>query len=409
MSAAENLVLDSYADGSMPWLTTRKVTRQRAEVIAEAMDLRVDLDAPVEWLSLSDRQQIIIARALARSPRVLVLDEPTSTLSATESVRLFDTVRRLSAKGVAVIYISHSLAEIEQLCDRVVVLRDGQVRGEFSAPIERTELVTAMLGELVALETRAVVQDRHEAEEVLRVEDVPALRDGPPVSLTIHRGEVVGLTGLIGAGKTELIEQLFGARPLHGGRLTLLGRPYAPTCPYDAVQAGVALVPEDRASLALIPRWTVTRNITLPFLRTYSWLGGLMRLRRESQTANRFIDEMDIRCAGCEADIASLSGGNQQKVVVARWLQSDSSLLLLDEPFRGIDIGSRRTIVQHLRAQTDRAVLVASSDPEEILEVADRILVMAQGQLVGEMHASAATTANLAHLMAGPRPVEAAA
>lgn len=409
MSAAENLVLDAYADGTMPLLTTRKATRDRAEVIAGAMDLHVDLDAPVEWLSPSDRQQIIIARALARSPRVLVLDEPTSTLSAAESIRLFDTVRRLSGKGVAIIYISHSLGEIEQLCDRVVVLRDGRVRGDFSAPIERTELVAAMLGELIALEARAEAHDHLDAEEVLRVQDVPALRDGPPVSLSIHRGEVVGLTGLIGAGKTELIEQIFGARPLHGGRLALLGRPYAPTTPHDAVHAGVALVPEDRASLALIPRWTVTRNITLPFLRTYAWFGGLMRQSTENRVADRFIDDMAIRCVSCEADIASLSGGNQQKVVVARWLQSDSSLLLLDEPFRGIDIGSRRTIVQHLRAQTDRAVLVASSDPEEILEVADRILVMANGRLVGEMLASAATTANLAHLMASAEPVEAAA
>jgi simple sugar transport system ATP-binding protein len=269
--------------------------------------------------------------------------------------------------------------------------------------------VAAMLGELIALEARAEAHDRLDGEEVLRVEDVPALPDGPPVSMAIHRGEVVGLTGLIGAGKTELIEQLFGARPLRGGRLTLLGRTYAPTSPYDAVHQGVALVPEDRASLALIPDWTVTRNITLPFLRAYAWFGGLMRQGAEDEVADRFIDAMAIRCVGGAADIASLSGGNQQKVVVARWLQSDSPLLLLDEPFRGIDIGSRRTIVQQLRAQTHRAVLVASSDPEEILEVADRILVMAQGRLVGAIPASAATTATLARLMAGSETAEQAA
>ncbi|MGD8487129.1 MAG: sugar ABC transporter ATP-binding protein, partial [Chloroflexota bacterium] len=339
MSAAENLVLDTYADGSMPLLTTRQVTRRRAEGIAEAMDLHVDLDAPVESLSPSDRQQIIIARALARNPRVLVLDEPTSTLSAHEAGRLFDTVRRLSAKGVAVIYISHSLGEIEELCDRVVVLRDGRVRGDFSAPIDRAELVAAMLGELIALELRAEAKDMTAADEVLRVEDVPALRGGPGVSFALHRGEVVGLTGLIGAGKTELIEQLFGARPLNGGSLTLLGRPYEPSSPHAAVEAGVALVPEDRASLALIPAWSVTRNITLPFLRAYQWFAGLMRSGSENRAAVRFVDEMAIRCSGPAAEIASLSGGNQQKVVVARWLQADSPLLLLDEPFRGIDIG----------------------------------------------------------------------
>ena len=408
MSAAENLVLDAYADGSMPLLTTRKATRRRAAAIAEAMDLHVDLDAPVESLGLSDRQQIIIARALARSPRVLVLDEPTSTLSTTESERLFDTVRHLSEKGVAIIYISHSLGEIEELCDRVVVLRDGLVQGDYEAPIERAELVVAMLGELIALEIRAEAKDMSGADVVLHVESVPALREGPPVSLSVRRGEVVGLTGLIGAGKTELIEQLFGARPLHGGSLTLLGKPFAPTGPHDAVRAGVALVPEDRASLALIPDWSVTRNITLPFLRAYERL-GLMRHGAEGRVATRYVEEMSIRCSDCDADIGSLSGGNQQKVVVARWLQADSQLLLLDEPFRGIDIGSRRTIVQHLREETERAVLVVSSDPEEILEVADRILVMAAGQLVGEMPASEATTARLAHLMAGDIPAETAA
>jgi simple sugar transport system ATP-binding protein len=170
----------------------------------------------------------------------------------------------------------------------------------------------------------------------------------------------------------------------------------------------VALVPEDRASLALIPAWSVTRNITLPFLRAYQWFAGLMRSGSENRAAVRFVDEMAIRCSGPAAEIASLSGGNQQKVVVARWLQADSPLLLLDEPFRGIDIGSRRVIVQHLRSQSERAVLVASSDPEEILEVADRILVMAAGRLVGEMRAEEATTANLARLMAGI-PAEAAA
>ena len=398
ISAAENLVLDGYADGTMPRFLGRRTIRERAAAIADAMALRLDLDVPVEQLSPSDRQQLIIARALARSPRVLVLDEPTSTLSAAESERLYDTIRLLASKGVAVIFISHSLTEIEALCDRVIVLRDGRVRGTFTAPVARTEIVAAMLGELVALEppADAVVS----GEEVLGIDGVPALRGGPAVSLSVARGEVVGLTGLIGAGKTELLEQVFGARPLLGGRLRLRGRPFAPASPADAVKAGVALVPEDRASLALIPDWSVTRNLTLPFMRTYERF-GLMRAGDERAAAIGFIERMDIRAEGPDATITSLSGGNQQKVVVARWLQAGSSLLLLDEPFRGIDVGSRRTIVQGLRAQRDRAILVASSDPEEILEVADRILVMAAGGIVGELRSHEATTSLLARLMAG--------
>jgi simple sugar transport system ATP-binding protein len=302
-----------------------------------------------------------------------------------------------------VIYISHILPEIEALCDRVVVLRDGRVRGSFSLPMARTGLVAAMLGELTTIasqaarpaETRAGNQD-----ELLRMSAVPARPGGPPVNLSVRRGEILGVTGLIAAGKTELLEQVFAARPLVGGSMMLYGRPFAPRSPADAVRAGVAFVPEDRATLAIIPGWTVTRNITLPYLRMYAW-AGLMRPAAEREVASKFVSAMRIRCSGAEASIASLSGGNQQKVVVARWLQSNSPLLILDEPFRGIDIGSRQEIITQLRGQRNRAVIVASSDPEEILQVADRIVVLAGGALVGELPASEATTVRLVQLMAG--------
>lgn len=403
MTAAENLVLDAYADGSIPWLVSRRVTMLRAAQIAEGMSLTVDLAAPVQYLTPSDRQQLIIARAFARRPRVLILDEPTSTLSAAESGRLHAAVRLLSKRGVAVIYISHVLAEIEQLCDRVVVLRDGRVRGSFARPVARTELVAAMLGELrtvVAVAAEATAKEEPVQDEVLRISGVPVRAGAPPIDLVVRRGQTLGVTGLIAAGKTELLEQVFAARPLVGGSMMLRGRPFAPRSPADAVRAGVAFVPEDRATLALIPGWSMTRNITLPFLRAYS-RAGFMRSAAEQAVAARFMLSMHIRCSGPDAVIASLSGGNQQKVVVARWLQSDSPLLILDEPFRGIDIGSRQEIIQQLRRQRDRAVIVASSDPEEILQVADRIMVLASGALVGELSAAEATTARLVQLMAG--------
>ncbi len=401
MTAAENLVLDSYADGSMPWLVGRRDTLARAAEIARQMALEIELERPVDELSPSDRQQLIIARALARRPRLLILDEPTSTLSLAESARLHEAVRLLASHGVAVIYISHVLSEIEDLCDRVLVLRDGRVRGEFARPVARTELVGAMLGELTALaESEAAAPSDALGEEVLRLAGVPARRGTPPIELVARRGEILGITGLIAAGKTELLEQVFAARPLLGGSMTLLGQRFAPRSPADAVRAGIAFVPEDRASLALIPGWSVTRNITLPYLANYGW-AGFMRASAERAVADRFVADMQIRCAGPDAEIGSLSGGNQQKVVVARWLQSTSPLLILDEPFRGIDIGSRSEIIQQLRRQRDRAVIVASSDPEEILQVADRIVVLAGGALVGELTVAQATTARLVQLMAG--------
>ncbi len=400
MTAAENLVLDAYADGSMPWLLSPRRTHRRAAEIARQMALEVELDRPVEELSPSDRQQLIIARALARRPRLLILDEPTSTLSLAESARLHEAVRLLAARGVAVIYISHVLSEIEELCDRVVVLRDGRVRGSYARPVVRTELVRAMLGELTALEAARAGASATGTDEVLRLTGCSARTGAPLVDLVARRGEILGITGLIASGKTELLEQVFAARPLLGGHMRLLGRPFAPRSPADAVRAGVAFVPEDRASLALIPGWTVTRNITLPFLARYGW-AGFMRGGAERSIAHRFVDTMKIRCTGPDAEIGSLSGGNQQKVVVARWLQSDSPLLILDEPFRGIDIGSRSEIVQQLRQQRGRAVIVASSDPEEILQVADRIVVLAGGALVGELLTAEATTTRLVQLMAG--------
>jgi simple sugar transport system ATP-binding protein len=404
MSAAENLVLDGYADGSASWFVNPRSTRARAARVAQAMGLDIDLGAPVEALSPSDRQQLIIARALSRSPRVLILDEPTSTLSAIEATRLYEAVRLLAGHGVAVIFISHELAEIETLCDRVVVLRDGRVQGDFATPVERTTLVAAMLGELSALKREHSNRPAtsYDGEVVLEVDGVSARPGGPPISFAVRRGEIVGLTGLIAAGKTELLEQVFGARPLIAGRLLLQGRTYTPHSPADAVAAGVAFVPEDRATLALVPGWSVTHNLTLPFLRAYCRL-GLMRPAAEHRMTNRFITSMAIRCAGPDAAIDSLSGGNQQKLVVARWLQSRSVLLILDEPFRGIDIGARRVIIEQLRQQRDRAVIVASSDPEEILEVADRILVLAGGSLVGELSTADATATRLVHLMAGAR------
>lgn len=402
MTAAENLVLDSYADGSIPWFLSQRETIRRAAEIAAALALDVDLAARVEELSPSDRQLLIIARALARRPRLLILDEPTSTLSFAEAARLHATVRTLADHGVSILYISHVLAEIEQLCDRVVVLRDGRVRGSFTRPVDRNQLVRAMLGELSTMISPEPVLEASggQSEEVLRLCGVPARPGGPPIDLAVRRGEIVGLIGLIGSGKTELLEQIFGVRPLLAGQMTLLGEPFTPRSPADAVRAGVAFVPEDRAALALIPGWSVTHNITLPFLDRYGW-AGLLRSGAERSVAERFVQALQIRCAGVDAEIGSLSGGNQQKVVLARWLQSDSPLLILDEPFRGVDIGSRSEIVGELRRQRGRAVIVASSDPDEILEVADRIVVLAGGSLVGELAAREATSRRLVQLMAG--------
>jgi simple sugar transport system ATP-binding protein len=400
MSVAENLALDSLADGTIPlWASPRSISR-KADAIAQRMQLSLDLAAPVEDLSPSERQQLIIARSLGRDPRLLILDEPTSTLSEAEVTILFGIIRRLSASGVAVMFVSHYLHEIESICDRVAVLRDGQLVGVFEQPLNRSQMVEAMLGELIAAEDTSGERDLGEA--VLEVDGLRAWPGGDQVHLQLRRGEVVGLTGLIGAGKTEIVEQIFGARPIVDGHMRLRGRPFVPHGPSEAVKSGIGMVPEERGRQAIIPDWSVRENVTIPFLRRYSGIAGLLSLRRERDSTEAIGRRMSLVYGGPDAPIDSLSGGNQQKVVVGRWLQVQSDLLILDEPFRGIDIGTRADISAELRAISRRqAVLVVSSDPEEILEVADRVVVLASGKVVGEVKGSAISTKLLAEMMAG--------
>ena len=400
MSVAENLALDSLADGTIPlWASPRSIARKAAE-IAERMQLSFDLSAAVEDLSPSKRQQLIIARSLARDPRLLILDEPTSTLSESEVTVLFKIIRRLAESGVAVMFVSHYMHEIESICDRVAVLRDGRIVGLFDRPLNRSVMVEAMLGELNAAEERS--GDRQVGEAVLELAGMRAWPGSDPIHLQLRRGEVVGLTGLIGAGKTEIVEQIFGARPIVDGSMRLRGTPFVPDGPSKAVASGIGMVPEERGKQAIIPGWSVRENITIPFLRRYSGIAGLLSPARERETTEAIGRRMSLVYGGPDAPIDSLSGGNQQKVVVGRWLQVESDLLILDEPFRGIDIGTRADISAELRAISSRqAVLVVSSDPEEILEVADRVVVLAGGSVVGEVKASEVSTKLLAEMMAG--------
>ncbi|GAA2879510.1 sugar ABC transporter ATP-binding protein [Streptosporangium fragile] len=430
-SVAENLTLDSLARRDSGWFTTRARIRERARAIAESAGLEVPLDAPVETLPASLRQQIVIARAVSRRARLLILDEPTSTLSASETEPLLARVRRMAGEGVAVLYVSHRLSEIEELCDRVAVLRDGRVRRTFTAPPARGAIVEAMLGDLAPAPRRtresaapspvtapgaapetasapggaAPEPGRPETEPVLEALGIRATPDGEPFDLRVRAGEILGVTGLVGSGKTELLEQLYGARPLLSGELRLGGRPYRPRDPHAAVGAGVAFAAEERSAQAIVPGWSVRAHVTLPRLRAHS-RAGLLSRRVEHDSAARVIDGFGVRAPGPDAPIETLSGGNQQKVVVGRWLRGEPRLLLLDEPFRGVDVGARadigRTIAEHVAGRADgMGVIVASSDPQEVLEMADRVLVLHEGTPAGELSADDASAGRLAALMSG--------
>lgn len=413
-TVAENLVLPLLAARRLGGFPSGRRIRREAQRIAADRLPGIDLDAPVSALGVSDRQRVLIARGLATSPAVLVLDEPTAALSVDEQQALHATVRQLAAQGTAVVFITHHLGETVAVCDRVVALRDGAVAGEFTAPLDPARLAHAILGGLESParaeadrqadrepDRQAAPEERaEEAPEGRVVLDVVGARvraDGPPIDLRVRRGEVLGITGLLGAGKTELLEQLAGVRPVEAGAIALDGMPFRPAHPAAAIAAGVGFVPEDRARAAEVPGWSVADSVTLPDLRRYR-RGPWLSRRAEERAASRVIRALGVVCSGPRAAIESLSGGNRQKVVVGRWIAAGSRLLVLDEPFRGVDIGARADIARLIRA-ADAATVVASSDPEEILEVADRVLVMADGGIVGEIDPRTVDAETLADLM----------
>ncbi|WP_353650126.1 sugar ABC transporter ATP-binding protein [Nakamurella sp. A5-74] len=418
MTVAENLALDRLNSGSSsPWFSRRRTERDARDVAATlGLQLsRSAMRAPVRELGVSERQLLVLARALSRQPEILILDEPTSALSTEETGRLFELLRQLVQDGATLLYVSHKLSEFDALCDRVGVLRDGAMQGEFlrgqSGPA--TDLDSSLLTKRPAVQNQGfdwgqVLQalfDRTPAEmartenvgseSVLQLSGMQVFPGSPPLDLELRSGEVTVLLGLLGSGKSELLEAVFGARPSHGGSATLDGAPFAPGHPTEAIDAGVYLVPESRHEQAIVPGWSIERQLSLPFTRTFS-RGTLMNTRAERTAARRSISTLGVVTTSSSAPIETLSGGNQQKVVVGRWLLGRPKVLLLDEPFRGVDINARHDIGTTITALTETAaVLVATSDLDEALEVADRIVVLRQGMIVADVRLSAAHRSEL--------------
>ncbi|MDI2097381.1 sugar ABC transporter ATP-binding protein [Ruicaihuangia caeni] len=398
MTVAENLMLDTLGlFQPNPFLTYRKI-RRRARALLEELELELPLDLPVEQLSASDRQQVSIGRALAKSPNLLILDEPTSTLSSREAELLFGAVRDLQYRGISVLYVSHRMSEIEELCHRAVVLRNGSVVSEHQQPLDLRAVTQSILGDLASTSLGAGRQHAP-GDVVMRLRGVRSGKETAPFDLEVRRGEVLGVTGLVGAGKTELLEQLAGTRPLESGVITLNGSEYKPKSVADAIAKGVVMMPEERAVQAIFPDESVSRHLSIGRMGKVSRLGFMDRARERS-FAEQVIAKFAVKAAGPDAAIETLSGGNQQKALVGRWLVEQQSLVILDEPFRGVDIGARAVIATELHEYSERAaVIVASSDPEEVLEVADRVLVMVDGRIVSDSPAFEMNSEALADAM----------
>jgi rhamnose transport system ATP-binding protein len=352
----------------------------------------IDPDCLVESLTMPEQQLVEIARALGAEAELLILDEPTASLTATEVEALLEVVRRLRAQGTGIVYISHRLDEVLAIADRVTVLRDGRtIATRSAAGVTAPDLVQLMVGDTV-LEPSPRQPDSS-AEVVLDVRGLSSSAAGiRDISFTLHRGEILGLAGLVGSGRTQLAETLFGITPIDTGAVRIGGAAVRIGSPRDAMRAGIAYIPEDRRRHGVVLEMPIAANTTLASLAAVSRL-GLIDRGAERAVANRYIDALRIKAESSNVDVGTLSGGNQQKVAVARWLATRPSVLILDEPTQGVDVRSKseiHRIIQEL-ANTGLAVLVISSDMHEVLTLNDRILVMRDGTLAGELTRQRAT------------------
>lgn len=386
LSVQENIMLgmEPAILGVVRW---KQVRRRTIEAIREFDNPELTPDARVGGLSVGSQQLVEIARALAIGCRVLVLDEPTSSLTQQDVTRLFEIIGRLKQQGKAIVYISHFIEEVKRVADRVTVLRDGQVVGSSDvAAISTDQIIAQMVGRQVAeLYPRSV---RQAGETILEVDDLAGVEKPHSATLQLHRGEVVGIAGLIGAGRTELLRTLFGLDPVRAGRVKL-GVYTGPASPVRRWMQGAGILSEDRKEEGLALALSIADNVTLSKLRGFGPL-GLVLPGRQDRAARRWIKELGIRCSGPRQSVLSLSGGNQQRVALARLLQHDVDVFLLDEPTRGIDVAAKALIYKLIdelasgspaEGREPKAVLMVSSYLPELLGVCDRVAVMCRGKL----------------------------
>jgi ribose transport system ATP-binding protein len=371
--------------------------REEARKLLDRMKVLVDPDALVSNLGVAQRQMVEIAKALSLNARILIMDEPTASLSGQEVERLFEIVRGLKEEEVAMIFISHHLEEVSEIGDRVTVLRDGKVVDRVPASTKHSELVRMMVGRSVEAQ---FPRRRPEVGEVL-LEVKNLSREGvlEDVSFSLRAGEVVGVAGIVGAGRTELARAIFGADPGHAGEVWVERRRMERGDPREAKRRGMGFVTEDRQGQGIVPPLSVAENLGLASLERNTHV-GLVSRREQRKQARKMIEDLNIRTPGPEQEIRYLSGGTQQKAVIGKWLLADSKVLIMDEPTRGIDVGAKVEIYELMNELTENGagILMISSDLPEVLGMSDRILVMSGGRITGELSMEEANGENVMEL-----------
>ena len=390
LTAAENIFL-GREPRSMPGFVDARRMRAEAARLLGTLGLRLDPDRPIREMGIAQQQMVEVAKALVDNARVLIMDEPTSALTNTEIDELFAAINRLTARGTAIIYISHRLEELARIGNRVTVLRDGRkISTHRIGDVDIPHLIRLMANrDLSEHFPKRPVEPGRPLLEVRGLGRTGVLEN---IDLTVHAGEVVGVAGLLGAGRTEMARAIVGADPHDAGEIRIKGQPVRLNHPADAIHRGIGFMPEDRKTQGLIQMLSVGENTTLPALKIFS-RGGFLKRREAAAAASKLVKDLRIRTPDIDQPVAQLSGGNQQKVVLAKWLATGADILIMDEPTRGIDIGAKVEIYELMNQLTARGagILMISSELTEVLGMSDRIVVMHGGRIVAEFDAADAT------------------
>jgi ribose transport system ATP-binding protein len=382
MSVAENIFLGDRT-GKSPLVDFRTM-KSKAREIFKLFNVNIDPDVFVQDLSPAQQQIVEIAKAVSKNVKILIMDEPSAPLSVSEVEHMFEIIRHLKQKGVTVIYISHRLEEVFRISDRVTVMRDGRyVATRLTKDTNRKELISLMVGR--ELKESYPSRSNPPGEIALEVKNLSGNGDRD-ISFAVRKGEILGISGLVGAGRTELAMLLFGAAPIEGGEMWVEGKPVQIQSPQDAIQRGIGLLTEDRKGKGLFLEMGVGWNISFPIIRRLSKY-GVVDTRTETEIAEKYKQRINIKTPSLLQRVINLSGGNQQKVVLAKSLAAESDILIFDEPTRGIDVGAKQEIYNLMceLANSGIAILMISSDMEELLGMSDRIIVLSEGRLAGEV------------------------
>ncbi|PQD94311.1 D-xylose ABC transporter ATP-binding protein [Pradoshia eiseniae] len=404
LSVAENLFLGKEYTYKLGFLKQKKMEKEAKELLAK-LGLHINPKKRAGDLSVGKQQIIEIAKAIASDAKYIVMDEPTAALTDREIMTLFQTIRELKSKGISFVYISHRMEEIFSICDKITVLRDGQYVGV--KRIEETsfdEIVSMMVGR--ALGNRFPIRESNIGEIKLEVRGLSADEAFDDVSFTLRKGEVLALAGLMGAGRTEVAETLFGYRKASKGEILIDNQPVKMKDPIEAMKYGIGYVSEDRKSKGLVLDFSIKENIMLANLEKGS-KGGFIQPKKEEKLVDHHMKQLRIRASSAEQLVKSLSGGNQQKVVIAKWLETNPEILILDEPTRGVDIGAKKEIYQIINqlAESGVAILMISSELPEVIGMADRVIVMQEGKLTGVVEKHEMTQERIMHFATGGEKV----